>query len=51
MHMRFDVQYLEKFYPDVKGKCSTTHRNSGGRLQIENEVGHNEWDGAMLLRI
>ncbi len=27
------------------------HQNLGGRLQIENEVGHNEWDGAMLLRI
>ena len=25
------------------------HLYSGGRLQIENEVGHDEWEGAMLL--
>lgn len=27
-----------------------TYRYSGGRLQIENDVGHEEWEGAMLLR-
>lgn len=24
---------------------------SGGRLQIENDIGHDEWDGAILLRM
>lgn len=28
-----------------------TYRYSGGRLHIEKDVGHDEWDGAILLRI
>ena len=29
--------------------ANKTHRYSGGKLQIENDVGHDECDGAMLL--
>ncbi len=49
VHMRFDVRYLENFILYVKGQCNTTYRNSGGRLQIENNVGHDKWNGVMLL--
>ena len=51
VHMRFEVRYLHDRMRVGCCHVKETHRYSGGRLQIENEVGHDECDGAMLLRM
>jgi hypothetical protein len=51
VHRRFAVRYLNNIDSAEKTDKGNTYRYSGGRLHIENDVGHDEWDGAMLLRI
>jgi hypothetical protein len=40
-----------KIKHEVWGHGGGMYQYSGGKLQIEKDVGHDEWEGAMLLHM